>query len=111
MNLIDEKPKTIFRNEKDGKVFYSLRLSKKDKDGNYINGYVSCKFQKDVNLENKSKIILKDAWLDFYIKDRATNVYIFINKFEKVEDIEIPQNTKTEYQQQSIVLEDKDLPF
>ena len=33
MNIECEKEKMIFRNEKDGKVFYSIGLSKKNQDG------------------------------------------------------------------------------
>ena len=56
MNIECEKEKMIFRNEKDGKVFYSIGLSKKNQDGKYTSGYIPCRFPKDANIENKTKI-------------------------------------------------------
>lgn len=111
MNIETDKIKSIFRYDKDGKAYYSIGLSKKDKDGNYINGYMNCKFPKDTDIATKTKIKIHEAWIDFYTKDKVTYPYIFINKYEIVEDIkeELPQNTKTDYE--GIVIEDKDLPF
>lgn len=111
MNIECEREKTIYRFEKDGKVFYSTGLYKKDKEGNFINGYISCRFPKGIDVADKTKIKIKEAWLDFYLKDKITNPYIFINKYELVEQTELPKNTKTAYDDSNIVIEDKDLPF
>lgn len=86
MNIENKYAVTIFRNEYEGKALYNVGLSKKDKDGNYVNGSISCRFKKDVSLEDKTKIYIKNAWLDFYKKDKVTVPYIFINEFEKVEE-------------------------
>lgn len=109
MNIEDSKAKTIYRNEKDGKVFYKLGMPKKNQDGNWEIGYIPCRFQKEVNIADKTKIILKNAWLDYWKKDKITNVYIFINKFEIVEDIQVPQNTTTDYQSNDIKLTDEEI--
>lgn len=116
MHISEDKPKMIFKYIKDDKEYYSIGLSTKGKDGNYQNGYMNCRFRKDVKLENKTRIKLIDAWVDFYIKDKITYPYIFINKFETIEDEQIkdiPQNTKTEYDdlKSDVELEDSDLPF
>lgn len=113
MHISEEKPKMIFKNVKDDKEYYSIGLSTKDKEGKYINGYMNCRFRKDVSLENQTRIKLQDAWIDFYIKDKITYPYIFINKFEIVEDAksEIPQNAKTDYVENGILIKDDDLPF
>ena len=116
MHISEDKPKMIFKYAKDDKEYYSIGLSTKDKDGNYQKGYMNCKFRKDVKLDNKTKIRLLDAWVDFYIKDKITHPYIFINKFETIKDEQIkdiPQNVKTDYDDlgSGIELEDKDLPF
>ena len=113
MNIETDKIKNIFRYDKDGKAYYSIGLSKKDKDGNYINGYMNCKFPKEAEVPNKSKIKIHEAWIDFYVKDKVTYPYVFINKYEMVEDIkeEIPQNIKTDYEENEIVISDHDLPF
>jgi len=86
MNIENKYPIMVFKNINDGRAFYNLGLSKKDKEGNYINGYVACRFKKDVELENQTKISIKKAWLDFYVKDKKTNPYIFISEFDLVED-------------------------
>lgn len=119
MNIESEKPKTIYKYKtKDGKEFYSLGLSKKKQDGTYENGFISCRFKKDTQLENKTRILIKEAWIDFYVKDRITYPYIFINKFEPVEEIkpedtiETPKST-TAYDSENsdVQLSDLDLPF
>ena len=121
MNIECDKPKTIYKYKtKDGKEFYSLGLSKKKQDGSFENGFINCRFRKDINLENKTKILIKGGWLDFYVKDRITTPFVFINEFEIVEDNkqeniqEVNElsslHTDTEYQD-TIQLEDEDLPF
>ena len=122
MNIECEKPKMVYKyTTKDGKEFYSLGLSKKKQDGTWENGFISCRFKKDINLENKTKILIKGGWLDFYVKDKITNPFIFINDFEIQEDKQenkqqevnefSTMSTKTNYQENEIVLNDNDLPF
>ena len=122
MNIESEKPKTIFKYKtKDGKEFYSIGLSKKKQDGTYENGFMSCRFKKDVNLENKTRILIKGGWLDFYVKDRITYPFIFVNEFEIVEENKQEStqepiqelHTTTEYddEKSDIELTPDDLPF
>ena len=86
MNISNEYPVTIFKNVNDYGTFYKVGLSKKDVNGNYINGYKDIRFKKGVELEDKTKIYIKKAWLDFYIKDKKTIDYIFCSEFEKIEE-------------------------
>ena len=87
MNLEHTYPVMIFRRDTDTRTFYSLGLSKKKQDGSYENGYIDCQFKKGIELENKTKIYIKDAWLSFYKnKDNLTMPYIFINNFETIEE-------------------------
>ena len=88
MNIIDEKEKTIFRNEYEGKVSYSIGLSKKKEDGSFENGYMPIRFKKGTELKDKTKIKIKEAWLDFYKADKKTVPYIFVNKFEMASDMD-----------------------
>lgn len=117
MNIQSDKPKMIYKYKtKDGKEFYSIGLSKKKQDGTYENGFVSCRFKKDVNLENKTKILIKGGWLDFYVKERITYPFIFINDFEVIEDKQAENEfsamkTTTEYKEDEVTLTDEDLPF
>lgn len=111
MNIECERDKTIFRFDNDGRTYYSIGLSKKNQDGTYTSGYMTCRFKKDVELNNQTKIKIKKAWLDFYLVDKVTHPYIFISEFEIAnEETKVPQNIKTDYQD-TIVIDDKDLPF
>ena len=108
MNIECEKEKMIFRNEKDGKVFYSIGLSKKDQNGKYTSGYIACRFPKDANIENKTKIKILNAWLDFWVDDKKiTHPYIFISKYEILSD-DIP-NVKSNYSDDGVQLTDEEI--
>ena len=108
MNIECEKEKMIFRNEKDGKAYYSIGLSKKNQDGTYTSGYITCKFPKNANIENKTKIKILNAWLDFWVDDKKiTHSYIFINKYEILSD-DIP-NVKSNYSDDGIQLTDEEI--
>ena len=79
-------PIMIFRNEKEGRVFFSTTVSHKDIDGNYQNAFINVQFKKNVDVPNKQLILIKDAWLDFFQTKDGKDVFtIFINNFDKVE--------------------------
>ena len=108
MNIECEKEKMIFRNEKDGKAYYSIGLSKKNQDGTYTSGYITCKFPKNANIENKTKIKILNAWLDFWVDDKkVTHPYIFISKYEILSD-DIP-NVKSNYSDDGVQLTDEEI--
>lgn len=78
-------PVMIFRNVFDSGISYSTTISHKDVNGEYVNAFINVRFKKNVDVENQQKIIIKDAWLDFYQnKDGKDIFYIFINDFDKV---------------------------
>lgn len=98
MNITNENPVMIFKREYQGNTFYSLGLSKKKQNGGYENGYINCQFKKDVSVEDKTKIYIKQAWLTFYLdKSNKTIPYIFINEFTTVE--QTIEQTKEEVKQ------------
>lgn len=86
MNISNDYPVMIFRRDNEFGTFYKVGISKKDIDGNYINGYKDVRFKKGVQLEDRTKIYIKKAWLDFYIKDKKTIDYIFISEFDTLEE-------------------------
>lgn len=117
MEIVSNRDETIFRRDFDGKALYSIGISKKNQDGSYDNGYIPVRFKKDVELDNKTKIRINTAWLDFYLtKDNKTSPYIFICDFDKVEEKKdvfaeyekLTAKTKIEEQLQ---ITDEDLPF
>jgi len=76
----------IFRKDFNDRATYSTTLSKKNKDGEWENGFIPVQFRKDVFLHNKTKINVKNAWLTFYKdKENKTVLYIFVNEFEEIE--------------------------
>ena len=85
MKIISNRDEMIFKLENTYGKFYNIGMSKKGQDGKYESGYMPVRFKKDVVLENKTKIRIKNAWLDFYSKDKKTYPYIFINEFEIVD--------------------------
>ena len=86
MKIENKYPVMIFSKEYNGNIYYNMGLSKKDQNNKYINGYINVRFKKGVQVDDKKKIYIKDAWLDFYLKDKVTVPYVFINEFEYVED-------------------------
>lgn len=117
MEIISKKEEMVFKNEYNGKVFYSIGISKKNQDGKYENGYINVRFKKDVELDNQTKIKIKKAWIDFYCKDRKTFPYIFVSEFDPVEEKkdvfeEFGESIKTESNiGQQIEITDDDLPW
>ena len=125
MEIISNRVDMIFKNEKDGKVSYSIGLSKKKEDGTYENGYMMCQFRNGVEVEDKTDIYIKEAWLTFYKKDKITVTYIFINKFETLEqtidnfksevkekqDNSVWEDFGEQVKMEDVSITDEDLPF
>ena len=117
MEIVSKKEDIVFKNEYNGKTFYSIGISKKKQDGSYENGYINVRFKKDVELDNQTKIKIKKAWIDFYCKDRKTFPYIFISEFDPVEEKkdvfeQFGESIKTESQiGEQIEISEEDLPW
>lgn len=130
MNIDNQYPVAIFRFESGENVYYKMGLSNKDQNGNYINGYIPVQFRRGIELENKTKIYLKKAWLTFYLKkenidgvDKNITVpYVFVSEFEKVEEVIAGSKEKDIVKEESgsdpfkdlgneIAFTDDDLPF
>lgn len=101
MEIISKREEMIFKNERDGKISYSIGVSKKNQDGTYEKGYIPVKFPKNIELKSQTKILIKEAWLDFFKIDKRTISYIFINKFELASEVDAIKQ----------VQEEKELPF
>lgn len=82
MEVTSDRAETIYRHDKEDRTIYTMKLVKKNMDGEYENGYILTKFRNGVELDDKSKIKIKDAWLDFYKKDDKTNISLFVNDFD-----------------------------
>ena len=108
MKIISDRVEMIFRKDFDNKPYYSMGLSRTNQNGGYIQGYIPVYFRKGVELENKTRIRIKDAWLDFYLKDGETKINIFINEFEKVGEDKKQDNWDSA---KNIEIEPDELPF
>lgn len=122
MQIVSNKDDLIFRRDYNGKPKYALSISKKDTNGNYVNGYINVHFRKNVELKNKTKIRVSDGWLDFYKDNDKTIPTLFINEFKIVKEGEDEvvkevdpykeMNVKVESDiGKEIRIEDDDLPF
>lgn len=120
MKVISDREEMIFRKEFEDKVSYSLGLSKKREDGTFENGYIPVRFRKNTELKDRTKIKIKDAWIDFFKVEKKTIPYIFINNFELPNDFEaikqvkdkmLPPKEKTYLEQQSMDDDMGEFPF
>ena len=84
MNITTEYPVMIFKNDNG----YSISLSDKKQDGNYVNWYKKCQFKKGVELENKTNILIKKAWLKCNEVNGKKYEFVFISEFEIVNNNE-----------------------
>ena len=83
MHVKDGEEAMIFKNDKG---YYSIGLSRKDRNGEYYHAYFPCQFKKDVNVENKTKIKIKNAFMSFYNKDDKQVFYLMILDFQEIEN-------------------------
>ena len=118
MEIISNKEEMIFRKDYKGEPMYSIGLSKKDKQGNFMNGYITANFKKGTDIPNRSKIKIKEAWLSFYQKDRTTIPTIFVNDYEIAQEPKKEENPYEEMKAkvesdfgEQIQLTDDDYPF
>ena len=110
MNVSSEYPVMVFKNTYNDKDYYTLGMGKKNQDGTYTNGYMPCQFRKGVNIDNQTNIYLKEAWLNFYLKDNKTMPFVFINEYQLVADA-IKETSYTSLKQNEISIDLDDLPF
>lgn len=121
MNVIDNRPVMIFKDEK-GK--YTVGLSKKKLNSEeYEKAYLKIEFNKGVEFENQTKILIKNAWLDFYKWEnesgKGTTWKIKCSDFDVVsEKVDVPNPvTKVDPMAafkefgESVQVSEEDLPF
>lgn len=98
---------TVYRHDYNGKAFYSIVESQKDMDGKTEYGYINAKFRKGVELDDKTRIDIKDGWLTFYRKGKETVQQVFIKDFEVAK----PVTPEVEPEQTYFESVDEELPF
>ena len=77
----------VFRTENAGRVYYKIQVSKKNFDGTKEVGYKNIKFKRGIELEDRTIIIPKAGFEDFYNKDKYTTIFtLFITEFDIVQN-------------------------
>ena len=114
----DGKPVTVYRQDKttqSGASYtqYSLGVASKDKDGNWVNGFLDCQFKKGVEVANKAKININNSFYTVNEYNGKKYLKLFILDFEVAEQGEAPQNNAsgTEWLNIPDNLPDDSLPF
>ena len=92
--VTDGKGVVVYRKDRDtqngGKfTTYTLGISSKDKDGNWVNGYLDCQFKKGVELNNKAKIEIGNSFYTVSEYNGKKYVKLFIMDFTIVEQGEV----------------------
>lgn len=146
MQVVSDRKEMIFKNDINytdssgnqiTKSIYKIGLSHKNTDGSYSKGSMLCKFPKNTpELESQTLIYIKNAWLDFYFKEKEkengekfkeTVPYIFINEFTTIDEAinngrndfnnmadstpEVEENDPFKDFSNEVILNDDDLPF
>ena len=98
MNLTSDRPIQIYRFEDGDKVKYTFGVGKKKLDSNeYDNAFYPIQFKQGVSIPDKSKIIVKKAWLSFYSWEyqgkKGNTFYVMCSEFDLVNE-EVKPETK-----------------
>ena len=114
----DEKGVIVYAKEMEGKngnkfTLYSLGVSSKDFNGNYVSGFIQCAFKKGVVLANKAKIKINRA---FFIVNKGSDgkcyTKLMITDFVILDSGETAMNEADNYIKIADgVLDDLDDPF
>ena len=101
----------IYAKEFDGKMRYSTAIVKKNNDNKYDRAYLEAKFQKGVQLENKTKIKINKGFMSFYKSKEGKDVfYLMIQEFEVLGNFNEEQKQEI-YKVENITTEQLDLPM
>lgn len=91
LKCITEKgPVTVYAKERatqNGGKFttYCVGVASKDKDGNWVNGFIDCNFKKDVVVNNKAKIEIGNSFFTVSEYNGKKYTKLFITDFTIVE--------------------------
>ena len=88
--ITDGKPVTVYRQDKTSQngvsyTQYSLGISSKDKDGNWLSGYIDCTFKKGTDIPHKSKIEISNSFYTINEYNGKKYYKLFVLDFQIVE--------------------------
>ena len=97
----DDKGVKVFANEKEGQngkfKTYSVGVNSKNQDGNWVNGYINCRFRKGVSVANKAKIKINSAFFVAAKSKDKTFTHLMITDFEVLEPGETAGDGEDEF--------------
>lgn len=102
IRLTSDKLK-IWKNEKDGKVYFTFNIAHRKQDGTYEYMNKICKFMKDKEPSSTCDIKVNDAFLSFYQNGDTKTDYLMIMDYDCL--------SGTDNIVDETVLTDDDLPF
>ena len=86
----DEKGVMVFANEKEGAngkyTLYSIGVSSKDTNGGWVNGFLNVRFKKGVEVANKTKIKINNAFPVVTKSGDKTYVSFMITDFDNLSE-------------------------
>lgn len=88
MNIQDDRPYKIYIKDYEGKRYYKVKISKKQQDGTYDNGYMDIRFKEDKGIKDKDIVYLRNAFLTYWKdKEKITHFYIQVMDYETMEQV------------------------
>ena len=86
----DEKGVMVFANEKEGAngkyTLYSIGVSSKDQNNQWVSGFISVRFKKGVSVPNKTKIKINNAFYTVSKSGDKTYVSLMITDFVSLDN-------------------------
>jgi hypothetical protein len=88
--ITDGKAVTVYRQDKTSQsgnsyAQYSIGVSSKNANGEWLNGFLDCVFKKGVELVNKSKININNSFYTVNEYNGKKNLKLFVLDFDVVE--------------------------
>ena len=103
----DDKGVKVYAKEREGAngkfMSYSVGVSSKSQSGEWVNGYVNCKFKKGVTVANKTKIKIKNSFFIVTKSGDKTYTQLMITEFDVLE----PGETAAQDADEFIKIDDK----
>lgn len=109
----DDKGVKIYRKDRQTQngtfATYSMMISSKLQDGSWLNGFIDCRFKKGVEVANKSKIKINNAFYTCNEYNGKVYTKLIITDFDVLEGGEAPKENTTNWLDVDGTQED--LPF
>lgn len=94
----DERGAKVWRDDKFGFPKYSIAVSKKDENGEWVKMYLDTKFPKGVEVENGTEVMILDGFFSFNIgKDGKKYICGVVTDWERMDGQPKVNQTQTKF--------------